>query len=95
MPSLLPNYRGNTGWGQPIRKLNIGDPAAPSSTTSWRASTIASPQGIADPDRLGVTGASYGGYMTAWAVADDRPLQGRGDGLRHLQPVELPLQLQP
>src|SRR5207249_9701115 len=25
-------------------------------------------QGIADPDRLGVMGASYGGYMTDWIV---------------------------
>jgi dipeptidyl aminopeptidase/acylaminoacyl peptidase len=25
-------------------------------------------QGIADPDRLGIGGWSYGGYMTAWAV---------------------------
>jgi dipeptidyl aminopeptidase/acylaminoacyl peptidase len=24
--------------------------------------------GIADPDRLGISGLSYGGYMTAWAV---------------------------
>jgi dipeptidyl aminopeptidase/acylaminoacyl peptidase len=26
-------------------------------------------QGIADPDRLAVTGGSYGGYMTAWIVS--------------------------
>ena len=25
-------------------------------------------QGLADPDRLGVMGASYGGYMTDWIV---------------------------
>jgi dipeptidyl aminopeptidase/acylaminoacyl peptidase len=25
-------------------------------------------QGIADPERLGIYGASYGGYMTAWTV---------------------------
>ena len=25
-------------------------------------------RGIADPDRLGVMGASYGGYMTNWIV---------------------------
>jgi len=25
-------------------------------------------RGIADPERLGVMGASYGGYMTDWIV---------------------------
>jgi dipeptidyl aminopeptidase/acylaminoacyl peptidase len=28
-------------------------------------------RGIADPDRLGVTGGSYGGFMTAWLVTQD------------------------
>ena len=34
-------------------------------------------QGVADPDRLGVMGASYGGYMTNWIVTQTDPLQGR------------------
>ncbi|MDB4894434.1 MAG: peptidase prolyl oligopeptidase active site domain protein [Firmicutes bacterium] len=29
-------------------------------------------RGIADPDRLGVTGWSYGGYMTCWTVTQTR-----------------------
>ena len=28
--------------------------------------------GLADPDRLGVTGGSYGGYLTNWIVAHDQ-----------------------
>jgi dipeptidyl aminopeptidase/acylaminoacyl peptidase len=27
---------------------------------------------LADPDRLGVTGGSYGGYMTTWIIGRDR-----------------------
>jgi dipeptidyl aminopeptidase/acylaminoacyl peptidase len=27
--------------------------------------------GLADPDRLGVTGGSYGGYLTNWIIAHD------------------------
>jgi dipeptidyl aminopeptidase/acylaminoacyl peptidase len=27
--------------------------------------------GLADPKRLGVTGGSYGGYMTAWLITQD------------------------
>ena len=28
--------------------------------------------GLADPDRLGVTGGSYGGYLTSWIVGHDQ-----------------------
>ena len=42
--------------------------AKPTTRTSWPASTTSIAQGIADPDRLGVMGASYGGYMTNWIV---------------------------
>jgi dipeptidyl aminopeptidase/acylaminoacyl peptidase len=28
-------------------------------------------QGIADPERLGVTGVSYGGFMTCWLITQD------------------------
>ncbi len=28
--------------------------------------------GVADPDRLGVTGGSYGGYLTSWIIGHDR-----------------------
>ena len=38
--------------------------------------------GLADPDRLGVTGGSYGGYLTNWIIGHDRALQG-GDDLSH------------
>ena len=35
-------------------------------------------QGYADPDRLAVTGYSYGGYMTNTVITRTRALQGRG-----------------
>ena len=46
---FLPNYRGNTGWGQNFAKLNIGDPAAPSSRISSPASIAASPRALPIP----------------------------------------------
>lgn len=66
---FLPNYRGNTGWGQDFAKLNIGDPGGDEFQDILLGIDACIVQGFADPDRLGVTGASYGGYMTAWAVA--------------------------
>lgn len=66
---FLPNYRGNTGWGQPYSRLNIGDPGGAEFDDILAGIDWCVAEGFADPDRLGVTGASYGGYMTAWAVA--------------------------
>jgi dipeptidyl aminopeptidase/acylaminoacyl peptidase len=36
--------------------------------------------GIADPDRLGVMGASYGGYMTNWIVTQTRRFKAASAG---------------
>jgi dipeptidyl aminopeptidase/acylaminoacyl peptidase len=66
---FLPNYRGNAGWGQDFARLNIGDPAGAEFADILRGIDRCVADGIADPGRLGVTGASYGGYLTAWAVA--------------------------
>jgi dipeptidyl aminopeptidase/acylaminoacyl peptidase len=66
---FLPNYRGNTGWGQDFAKLNIGDPGGAEFQDILLGIDMCIAEGLADSERLGVTGASYGGYMTAWAVA--------------------------
>jgi len=66
---FLPNYRGNTGWGQKFARLNIGDPAGAEFEDILAGIDRCLAEGFSDPARLGVTGASYGGYMTAWAVA--------------------------
>lgn len=66
---FLPNYRGNIGWGQPFAKLNVGDPGGGEFTDILRGIDACVAAGFTDPDRLGVTGASYGGFLTAWAVA--------------------------
>ena len=67
---FAPNYRGNTGWGQPYSQLNIGDPGGAEFDDILAGIDHCIALGIADPERIGVTGASYGGYMTAWAVAN-------------------------
>jgi dipeptidyl aminopeptidase/acylaminoacyl peptidase len=69
---FLPNYRGNAGWGQAFARLNIGDPAGAEFSDILRGIDRCVRDELADPDRLGVTGASYGGYLTAWAVATTR-----------------------
>jgi dipeptidyl aminopeptidase/acylaminoacyl peptidase len=66
---FLPNYRGNTGWGQPYSRLNIGDPGGAEWDDIMAGIDHCIAEGFADADKLGVTGASYGGYLTGWAVA--------------------------
>jgi dipeptidyl aminopeptidase/acylaminoacyl peptidase len=65
---LLPNPRGSSGRGREFAHRNrrawgIGDF---DDLLSGVDHVIA--QGLADPDRLGVGGWSYGGYLTAWAI---------------------------
>jgi dipeptidyl aminopeptidase/acylaminoacyl peptidase len=66
---FLPNYRGNVGWGKAFGMLNIGDPAGTEFQDILAGLDKCVAAGIVDPDRLGISGASYGGYLTAWAVA--------------------------
>jgi dipeptidyl aminopeptidase/acylaminoacyl peptidase len=65
---FLPNPRGSTGLGTDFTEANYanwGDSDFPDVMDGVDALVA---KGIADPDRLGVGGWSYGGYMTAWAV---------------------------
>ncbi len=66
---FLPNYRGNVGWGQSFTRMNLGDPAGAEFDDILAGVDHCIALGLADPQRLGVTGSSYGGYLTNWAVA--------------------------
>jgi dipeptidyl aminopeptidase/acylaminoacyl peptidase len=66
---LAPNVRGSTGYGREWQELNRrdwggGDLADVMAGVDWLAR-----EGIADPARIGITGGSYGGYMTLYALA--------------------------
>ncbi|HKF85656.1 MAG TPA: S9 family peptidase [Candidatus Limnocylindrales bacterium] len=69
---LATNPRGSEGYGEAFNRANLGD---------WgdgpMADVIAGvdqviEDGLADHDRLGVTGGSYGGYLTNWIVGKTR-----------------------
>jgi dipeptidyl aminopeptidase/acylaminoacyl peptidase len=66
---FLPNYRGSAGRGQDFARLNIGDPAGAEFEDILRGIDWCIAEGFVDAGRIGITGVSYGGYMTAWAVA--------------------------
>ncbi len=65
---FFPNYRGSTGRGVAFSKLGQGDAAGAEFDDLVDAVDALVDRGIADADRVGVTGGSYGGYATAWCA---------------------------
>jgi dipeptidyl aminopeptidase/acylaminoacyl peptidase len=63
---FFPNYRGSTGRGVEFTKLGQTDPAGAEFDDLIDAADHLVEIGVADADRIGVTGGSYGGYATAW-----------------------------
>ena len=65
---LAPNPRGSTSYGAAFQKLlqdDIGGGEAQDLISGARAMVE---RGVADPDRLGIAGWSWGGYLTAWTI---------------------------
>ena len=69
--SLYPNPRGSSGRGQDFARLVKGDMGGEDTYDYLTACDAVVKQGIADPARLGVTGISYGGFMSAWLITQD------------------------
>jgi len=71
MGVFFSNPRGSEGYGRAFNEANIRDwgPGPMRDVIAGVESLVA--EGLADPARLGVTGGSYGGYLTNWIVAHD------------------------
>ena len=65
---FFPNYRGSTGRGVAFSKLGQADAAGAEFDDLLDAVDALAEAGIADIDRVGITGGSYGGYATAWCA---------------------------
>lgn len=63
-----PNYRASTGRGMEFSKLDHGDVAGKEFDDLVDAIDHLAATGLVDPEKVGVTGGSYGGYATAWAA---------------------------
>jgi dipeptidyl aminopeptidase/acylaminoacyl peptidase len=63
---LYPNYRGSTGRGVAFSKADQGDGAGAEFDDVLAGVDYLIERGIADRDKVGITGGSYGGYFTAW-----------------------------
>ncbi len=65
---LRVNPRGSGGYGKAFRRANMSDWGGADFHDLMRSVDLVVEQGIADPDRLGICGWSYGGFMTSWAI---------------------------
>jgi len=65
---LLPNPRGSSGRGQEFARANLGDMGGGDFKDILSGVDALVADGIADTDRVAITGGSYGGFMSSWAV---------------------------
>lgn len=63
-----PNVRGSDGYGPAFRRAIVGDWGGVDFADLMSGLDALVAKGQADPNRLGVMGWSYGGYLAAWAI---------------------------
>ena len=66
------NPRGSEGYGEAFNDANHRDWGTGPTRDVLAGVDALVEDGLADPERLGVTGGSYGGYLTTWIVGHDR-----------------------
>ena len=65
---ILPNIRGSATYGRDWIRPHLGDWGGVDAADVHAAVDHVVELGLADPDRLGVFGLSYGGFMVNWLV---------------------------
>jgi dipeptidyl aminopeptidase/acylaminoacyl peptidase len=68
---FFPNPRGSAGRGRDFVLPVLGDMGGADTYDFLSGLDYLVDQGIADPKRLGVTGTSYGGFMSSWLITQD------------------------
>lgn len=65
---IAPNVRGSTGYGRAFEQANRRDLGGRDlEDEAWAAKFLVA-SGYADPKKIGITGGSYGGFMTVMAL---------------------------
>jgi len=83
---FYPNIRGSVGYGQKFVESNRGDWGGGDFKDVMAGVKDLVDRGIADPNRLGIGGWSYGGYMAEWAITqtNDFKVAVSGAGMANL-----------
>lgn len=69
---LNPNPRGSSGRGQDFASLVVGDMGGADTDDYLSGIDALVERDVVDPDRVGLIGGSYGGFMSPWLVTQDR-----------------------
>lgn len=77
---LRVNPRGSSGYGQKFRFANIKDWGGGDYADLMTGVDRVVEMGVADPERLGVMGWSYGGFMTSWTITQTRRFKAASVG---------------
>jgi dipeptidyl aminopeptidase/acylaminoacyl peptidase len=74
------NVRGSSGYGAEFRRANYRDWGGGDYHDILSGVDALVARGMADPDRLGVMGWSYGGYMTSWVITQTKRFKAASVG---------------
>jgi dipeptidyl aminopeptidase/acylaminoacyl peptidase len=74
--SFFPNVRGSSGYGEEFLLSNVRDWGGGDYRDIQSGLDDLVQRGIADPAKLGQSGWSYGGYMTAWTLTQTDRFRG-------------------
>ncbi|MCA1577320.1 MAG: S9 family peptidase [Acidobacteria bacterium] len=77
---LRPNPRGSSGYGVEFRRANTKDWGVGDYQDLMTGVDRVIEMGVADPERLGVMGWSYGGFMTSWIVTQTNRFKAASAG---------------
>lgn len=77
---LRPNPRGSSGYGVEFRRANIKDWGVGDYQDLMTGVDKVIEMGVADSNRLGVMGWSYGGYMTSWIITQTKRFKAASAG---------------
>lgn len=77
---LRPNPRGSSGYGTEFRRANFKDWGGMDYEDIMTGIDHVIAMGVADPNRLGVMGWSYGGYMTSTIVTKTKRFKAASAG---------------
>lgn len=93
---LMPNPRGSTGKGDGFVRRVKGDMGGADAEDILAAVDALVAAGLADGDRVAVTGTSYGGFMSAWLptltdrIAAAVPISPVGDWMSQHRTTQIP-----
>ncbi|HWZ98534.1 MAG TPA: S9 family peptidase [Candidatus Dormibacteraeota bacterium] len=77
---FMPNIRGSLGYGHKFIEMNRADWGGADFKDVMAGVHDLVSRGIADPNRLGIAGWSYGGYMSEWAITQTNEFKGAVSG---------------